>query len=849
MCLVFWSWSLERLIIKKILFLKTLDEVLGFFYFCTLNFILIIPTIKYIFIFSCFFSLQTFATQKEYKISKIEKGPKIDGLENDVCWEKCEIASDFIQTIPKPQEAATYRTEVKVCYSNTSIFLFAKLVQPKNSIKKQLCPRDEIERSNADVFTFIIDPYNDKQNGYAFKVTAAGAIEDRRLVNGTQNGDVSWDAVWNAKVVIYDNYWTVEMEIPFNAIRFPVNSNQAWGMQFARKNRKENEDSYWSRYDVLQNGFLNQAGSLIGIEQIEAPLRLSFFPYLSTGIQVMPNGKSKEATWLKSGGMDIKYGINDAFTLDVTLIPDFSQVISDNVIRNVSPFEQQLTENRPFFTEGLELFNKQGLFYSRRVGRRPNKYYEIEEKYGDTSTFEILKNPNISSLYNAFKISGRNKNNIGIGVFNALSQEMFATIYDRVKNEKFKVSTEPMSNYNVLVFDKTLKGQSYINFTNTNVIRGNSSNVANVSSIQSQLYDRRESHRIGFFAAKSIISNQKSGERIALSYEKISGKLTYEFSSFYISPNYSQNDLGIQFDYNHSSTSVNFSYQENKPQKLQLYRLSLNQNIQFNAKPFVFKRHEISLDYFMLFKNFWDVTLNISYTPFPIIDFYQLNRFNKRIEQFNYIYTGVFGSSDSRKKFYWGFELGRGISFKNSKATYVNFAQEYRYRFNNHFELKLRFDLENDHSNVGYVYSDMLNVPVVAMRNIDELSSEISFKYNINPNLNFTGRWRFYNTKIKNQSFHHVNEKGAWAFNSLPYSNQFDENFNLQNIDVFFNWIYKPGSRFVLSYKQWLQDAYILNNKKENTYFDNAYQIIKTPKPFEINMRWVYYLNYSDIKK
>lgn len=792
--------------------------------------------------------MQSIAIHKEYKITKTEIAPKIDGIENDVCWEKCEIAKDFIQTIPKPQEAATYKTEVKVCYSNTSIFVFAKLFQPKNSIKKQLCPRDEIERSNADIFTFFVDPYYDKQNGYAFKVTAAGAIEDRRLLNGGQNGDVSWDAVWNAKVNIEDDSWTVEMEIPFSAIRFPVNTKLPWGMQFSRKNRKENEDSYWSPYDVLQNGFLNQAGKLIGIEQVDAPLRLSFFPYISTGIQVTPQTNSKEVKWLKSGGMDIKYGISDAFTLDVTLIPDFSQVISDNVVRNVSPFEQQLTENRPFFTEGIELFNKQGLFYSRRVGRRPIKYYEVEEKYADTSKFEILKNPNISSLYNAFKISGRNKKNVGLGVFNALSQEMFATVYDKTSNEKIKVSTEPMSNYNVLVIDKTFKGQSYFNFTNTNVVRGNSSNIANVSAVQSQLYDKKAFHRVGIFVAKNFISNQKSGEKIALSYEKISGKLNFEISSFYISPNYSQNDMGIQFDYNHISSTLNFSYQENKPKFFQYYKISLNQNIQFNALPFVFKRHELSLDYFMLFKNFWDVTINVSYTPFPIIDFYQLNSFNKRIEQYNFIYAGIFGSSDSRKKLYWGFELGRGISFKNSKATYINFAQEYRYRFNNHFELKLRFDLENDHSNVGYVYTDNFNEPVVALRNINELSSEISFKYNINPNLNFTGRWRFYNTKINNQSFHHVNEKGAWAFNELTFTNQFDENFNLQNVDVFFNWIYKPGSRFVLSYKQWLQDAYILNNNKENTYFDNVYQILKTPKPYEINMRWIYYLNYSDIK-
>jgi hypothetical protein len=110
--------------------------------------------------------------------------------------------------------------------------------------------------------------------------------------------------------------------------------------------------------------------------------------------------------------MDIKYGINESFTLDLTLIPDFSQVVSDNLIRNLSPFEQQLTENRPFFTEGTELFNKAAIFYSRRVGAKPKGYSTIQNEYGDTSIYAIEKNPNNTSLLNAIKFSGRTKNNI-----------------------------------------------------------------------------------------------------------------------------------------------------------------------------------------------------------------------------------------------------------------------------------------------------------------------------------------------------------------------------------------------------------------------------------------------------
>src|SRR6185436_5246729 len=98
---------------------------------------------------------------------------------------------------------------------------------------------------------------------------------------------------------------------------------------------------------------------------------LSFLPYLSGGVRVSPTAKGDVTEYLKSGGMDVKYGLNSGFTLDMTLIPDFAQVQSDNVYLNLSPFEVKFDDYRPFFTEGTELFNKSGLFYSRRIGAEP----------------------------------------------------------------------------------------------------------------------------------------------------------------------------------------------------------------------------------------------------------------------------------------------------------------------------------------------------------------------------------------------------------------------------------------------------------------------------------------------
>src|SRR5205085_2680689 len=118
----------------------------------------------------------------------------------------------------------------------------------------------------------------------------------------------------------------------------------------------------------------------------------------------VPTDNGKINTFLRNGGMDVKYGVSESFTLDMTLIPDFGQVVSDNVVLNLSPFEQQFAENRPFFTEGFELFSKAGLFYSRRIGATPSGYYAARQLAAD-SGYEIIKNPSVTQLYNGTKLS------------------------------------------------------------------------------------------------------------------------------------------------------------------------------------------------------------------------------------------------------------------------------------------------------------------------------------------------------------------------------------------------------------------------------------------------------------
>ena len=148
-------------------------------------------------------------------------------------------------------------------------------------------------------------------------------------------------------------------------------------------------------------------------------------------------------------GMDIKYGINEAFTLDATLIPDFGQVKFDDVELNLSPFEQQFDEKRAFFTEGTELFDRGGVFYSRRIGGdldvNPEDYLQDNES--------VLSSDNSIDLINAVKVSGRTDNKLGIGFFNAITKKTTAILQDSITQNQREVTLEPLTNYNIVVLD------------------------------------------------------------------------------------------------------------------------------------------------------------------------------------------------------------------------------------------------------------------------------------------------------------------------------------------------------------------------------------------------------------
>jgi hypothetical protein len=816
------------------------------------------------------------AQSKTISALKINSSPKIDGRLDEEVWGSAPVASHFVQNYPTFNAPLTNQTEVRLLYGNDAIYIGAFLQDNPALIRKQLTSRDGEQQQDVDYFAVFFDTYNDQQNGFQFLVTSANVQTDAKVTPSSTGsfgnfGDKSWDAVWESKTTIGEKGWYVEMRIPYISLRFAEMELQTWGVQFLRFSRRNNETAFWNAVDPKVNGFVNQFGKLVDLKEIQPPLRLSFSPYVSSGVRFNEPSSGKGTEWMRSGGADVKWGINESFTLDATLIPDFGQVVSDNVINNLTPFEQRFQENRPFFTEGTELFNKSGLFYSRRIGARPSGYGRVSSYYGDMEAYDIKKNPTITQLYNAIKLSGRTEKKLGIGVFNAVAAPMHARVHTFATNSDTSIQTEPLTNYNIIVLDQALKGRSSITFTNTNVLRNGTARDANVSALDWALYTKKNSHALtgtvryskifgytpytsSYFLNTDTITiagrrylNPYDGFASTLRAAKVSGKLRYSASVGVESDKYDPNDLGYLQAPNEIVTQATISYNEFTPTRHLLnYSYSLNYNRIAYYKPNMFSYAELSARGFWLFKNFWDVSAMTALQPEGETSLFELQTNGYRLKKPWAFYTVVSGSTDSRKRWFINYEL----VFAEGAPVYRPYYKTQiglRYRFSDKFTLSADVDRQHDNLQIGYAFLRENNgAPIVGYRDYKDVTTVIEGTYNFTPRMNLSVRSRHYWSQVKYLSFYNVDGKG----NQIPraFIDGQDQNFNLYNVDAFFTWDFRLGSRIIAGWKNWLGGEAI-DGQRYNNYFKNYNQTFNVSHGNEVTLRFIYFLDYNQLRR
>lgn len=788
--------------------------------------------------------INTTQTKKEYVAKRISEAPKIDGLLNDPAWQNIPTATDFLMVEPGDGNPSrkTHPTEVKIIYDDEAIYIAAYLFDNEpERILRQFTQRDNIGQS--DFFIFDLNTYNDGENQTRFLITSAGTLADAKMAGG--NEDYSYNVVWEGEISFDENGWYAEIKIPYAALRFPKREEQIWGMQMARQITHLNETYSWNYINKSIGKISQYTGLLKGIKNIDPPVRLSFYPYSS--IEVDNYQGITQTTF--SAGLDFKYGITDAFTLDATLIPDFGQTAFDDVELNLGPFEQAFNENRAFFNEGTELFTKGDLFYSRRVGDAPIGFSDAQDEMLDNEI--LVENPETANLLNAVKISGRTEDDLGIGFFNAVTKETRAIFRDTINQNQRERITEPLSNYNILVLDQQFNQNSSITLINTNVTRDGHFRDGNVTGFLFDVFNKSNSFNFEGEAKMSNVnlpSQNLTGFASTFSIDRTKGNFRYGAEHDFANKTYDINDLGLNFRNNYNNFFWRTSYEIFEP-KGNFNALSLNifGNHTRRYQPNIATGTDIGISGFAATKTRFAFGAN-AVLESDFKDFFEPRRDGEYI-----IYNQSLGfepwiSTDFRKKFAIDVRLSYRDYFKSDQESY-QLRLRPRFRFNNKFNLIYSFRFNTTNNRNSFVSLLPKNI-LFGNRNTKSIENSLQVNYNFNNrqalNLSVRNFWSV--ATFGEDQFGILLENGRLGQVDYQYSegNNPNVNFNIWNLDLSYRWRFAPGSEAILLYRN---SVFKLDDKSEVGYLESLENLFGESLRQNLSLRVVYFIDYNNIRK
>lgn len=784
----------------------------------------------------------TFSQEKKsVEAFQISSPLNIDGVPDEPFYLKAIPARDFVQLSPYNGRPAFQSSEVFIFYDQTALYVGAILYDSSpDSIFNFFTERDDIGMS--DYFGIYFDPYNQGQLAYGFFVNPAGVQTDIKAIKSDFDyEDSNWNAVWESKTRINEKGWVVEMRIPYSALRFSDKAGQTWGLNMFRNIRRYNSNNSWNFVDRKVSGFIHQEGQLTGIKDIKPPVRLMFSPYAATYLEYRDKLSTPEFVY--KGGMDVKYGLNESFTLDMMLIPDFGQIQSDDKQLNLSPYELYYDEKRQFFTEGTELFDRGGIFYSRRMGSSP--------KFSEKASDALLPNevidysPGETQLANATKISGRTQSGWGLGMLNAMSLPSFSTLKDTISGKSRKIMVQPFTNYNLSVVDKSMKNNSYISLINSNVSMINDPFLANVTATDFQIRDKSKKYAI---SGKGGISHRGSSDKETgyfanLGFEKNSGDFHFGISQDIVSDKFNPNDLGYLRRSNYLTTEAYIYYQIIEPfWIIREWNANLWNDYSRMFNPGEFAINESGFNSRVLFKNNYRLNLNGGMAS-DNYDYYETRVKNRYVIKPLHYFYNLSVSTDPRKSVNFFFHYGGFVQPSTDQVgdwggAGVNVRAGQRLQFS--YELSFN----NEVNDRGYVNkTDDEDTIYFAKRNIRMVENIFYTGYSFTNKASLNLRVRHYWSGAANKSFFQLQEDGGLT-PDLVYTGNHDNNYNAFNVDMVFRWIFAPGSEFTLA---WKNSIYNDEELVENDYFRNFDQTIHANQVNSISAKVLYYIDYNKL--
>ena len=779
--------------------------------------------------------------RKKIKTTRITKAPKIDGILNDKAWQNTEKCTDFVVLRPDNGKLVSenYQTTVNVIYDDDAIYIAAQMNDPNpEGIPQEFATRDNF--SIADFFLVTINPNDDGQNPFEFLVQATGNQADAKVSNG--NEDYNWSAVWQSAAKINHKGWAVEMKIPYRALRFANRPIQSWGFNFHRRLEKLNAQHTWTHIDNTVGKWTQYDGLIQDFKDIKPTTRLNLYPYASATTTTFEN--NTDSDW--SVGMDIKYGLTENFTLDATLIPDFSQVGFDDVELNLGPFEQQFTEQRQFFTEGTELFNKGDLFYSRRIGSSPIDQFNVESTL--SSEEKITDYPSKVTMLNAVKISGRTKNGLGIGFFNAITEKTAATIKNVTTGETRKEVIAPFTNYNILVLDQQFNQNSTVTLINTNVTRNGRFRDANVTALDWHVETKDSKYNVdGSVKMSNIyddINNQNTGYTFDNSFGYNSGHWDWELGYNFENKDFNPNDLGILFSNNEQTIYGSAGWKTLQPSKrFNNYNFNFYNQVNFQHFSGIYTGYNAGISASAQTRNRFTFGGNLNYNS------EEKDFFEPRQGSTSGIYflqperKNISGwiSTNSQKKLELNVDGYYSAYSKNPKLGY-GFSIAPRYRFTNQFSLQYKLSFDKTNNDQGFVDEEGANI-IFGARDRKNYTNTIAGKYSFSTKSSVSLSFRHYWGSVNYNGYYNLNPEGNLDSNTT-YTGE-NVNFNSWNLDLNYIWQFAPGSQLIAFYRNSIFNEDTKSNLSFNKNLDNLFN---QSQKHTFSVRLVYFIDYNKLK-
>jgi hypothetical protein len=292
--------------------------------------------------------------ERRLKATAAQGDISLDGRLDEASWAAAPVATNFVQNDPREGEPATYDTEVKLLYDDRALYIgvFAKDPEPSQIIVNEL--RKDFNTRSADGFQVVIDTFKDERNGYQFAINPAGAKWDSQMSNQGRDNNSNWDGIWDVATRIGEDGWYAEIEIPFKTLKFGPESLQTWGINFQRRLRRVNENSYWSPLRrIHQLSRVSMAGTYEGLQGLRPGANIRVKPYALANLSKLANVAADKDY---DAGLDVKYGVTSGLTWDFTVNTDFSQVEADQQQVNLTRFSLFFPEKRDFFLENSGVF-------------------------------------------------------------------------------------------------------------------------------------------------------------------------------------------------------------------------------------------------------------------------------------------------------------------------------------------------------------------------------------------------------------------------------------------------------------------------------------------------------------